>query len=270
MAVILARDPRQGLGEYAGQFEADRVGSVFDNNWAPRPGRGRKEERMCLRKKEGSDDATAFCCWWSSELPLWMATPIWPSIPWLTRAVVLWLANFTAFVFHTALTFVVLGLSTGLSNWEQYGGVMLPVYRTRIRFVMNTAEDSAVQWDLVPEYVLLEGEKVEINLTAFTIAFFALSAFFHLVIVVISYRYTLYYWWIDSCRQPLRCAYVGRRPTPVDPGRPLRHSHLSHVSSTSCAFAGGLSIPSVPRYAYAPHYASAVELRAASSRFEPL
>ena len=143
-----------------------------------------------------------FCCWWSRDLPDWLAEPV---LGRASRAVILWVGNFVAFLFHLFLALYVLGRSTELDNWSTHGGVLLPVYRSSLRFEVRAAEsDASTGWDLVPLYVTAKDQRVYINLTAFTIAFFALSAFFHLFICAISVRWTIYYWWIDGCRQPLR------------------------------------------------------------------
>lgn len=150
-----------------------------------------------------------FCCWRDDETPVWMTQPIRRdgTAKWLTPAVLLWGLNAFAFVFHTALTFTVLGLSVGLDNWKTHGGVLLPVYKTRLEFTRTNASDnsgapaSSVRIDFLPTYERQEGG---INLTVLTILFFALSAFFHLVVVATAWRWSLYYWWIDECRNPMR------------------------------------------------------------------
>lgn len=148
-----------------------------------------------------------FCCWRDDKSPVWMREPIRGNgvTEWLTPETLLWGLNAFAFVFHTALTFTVLGLSMGLDNWKTHGGVLLPVYKTRLEFTRNNASDdsdtSSVRIDFLPTYERQEGG---INLTALTILFFALSAFFHLVVVATAGHWSLYYWWIDECRNPMR------------------------------------------------------------------
>lgn len=157
-----------------------------------------------------------FCCWRDNEPPVWMTQPLLQDgVRWLTPAVLLWGLNAFAFVFHTALALAVLGLSVGLDNWSTHGGVLLPVYKTRVNLMRENVSDdgtepvSSVRFDFLPTYERQEGS---VNLTALTIVFFALSAFFHLVVVATAWRWSLYYWWIDECRNPLRHA-----PTPLKP-----------------------------------------------------
>lgn len=142
-----------------------------------------------------------FCCWWSPELPGWMAEPV---LCGASRAVVLWGGNAIACVFHLFMAFYVLGRSMGLDNWDVYGGVLLPVYRSTLLFTLNEEGEGSTGWQLIPKYVTAKEEQQTLNLTALTIAFFGLSAFFHFLVCAISVRWTLYYWWIDGCRNPLR------------------------------------------------------------------
>lgn len=146
-----------------------------------------------------------FCCWSNDEPPVWMTQPIRRdgTAEWLTPAVLLWVLNAFAFVFHTALTITVLGVSVGLENWKTHGGVLMPYYKTRLEFTRNNeSDDSAVRIDFVPTYERQEGG---INLTLLTILFFALSAFFHFLVVATGlWGWSFYYWWIDECRNPMR------------------------------------------------------------------
>ena len=171
-----------------------------------------------------------FCCWRDDEPPIWMTRPIRRdgTVQWLTPAVLLWGLNAFAFVFHTALTFTVLGLSVGLENWKTHGGVLLPFYKTRLEFTRNNAsDDSAVRIDFVPTYERQEGG---INLTGLTILFFALSAFFHFLVIATAWKWSLYYWWIDECRNPLRyastslnvniCTFALQHTPPATPRNP--------------------------------------------------
>ena len=121
-----------------------------------------------------------------------------------SRAVVLWVGNALAFLFHVFMAFYVLGRSIELDNWSTYGGVLLPVYRSTLTFTLNEEGEGSTGWQLTPKYVTTEEDRQNLNLTALTIAFFGLSAFFHFLVCIISYRWTLYYWWIDGCRNPLR------------------------------------------------------------------
>ena len=167
----------------------------------------RKNYATAVANPDSATDGPRFCCWTASELPEWMNLPLCAAVPSVTRAVALWVANLVAFLFHTALTVTVLVVSTRLDNWETHGGVLLPCYRSRLMFSFSE-EGASTGWDLTPQYVTAEDKRDYINLTAMTILFFALSAFFHLLVVLISYKYTLYYWWLDECRQPLRCAHL--------------------------------------------------------------
>ena len=130
---------------------------------------------------------------------------------WLTRSRFLLLLNFFAFVFHIALALLVLFLSMGQENWKTHGGVLLPVYRSRLRFNMTNDDDnSAASWELYPEYLREQKYRIELNLTWMTIGFFALSAFFHAILWVapLVFQKSFYYRWIDECQQPLRwCEY---------------------------------------------------------------
>lgn len=154
------------------------------------------------------------CCWWSDEIPAWMAVPFCSRLTSLTPATLLWILNFIAFLFHLTYCIAIIILSVGLDNWKTYGGVLLPLYKTSISFARACAADgeAAAQWELMPTYVVSDDN---LNLTWLTIGFFALSAFFHLIICVVSIRWTLYFWWIDGCRQPLRYAIATPPPLKI-------------------------------------------------------
>lgn len=173
-------------------------------------------EPMCKYTpgKNGGDKTVlptaTVCCTRSAAMPEWMDVTLCGCECGrfrLTPAVLLWSLNTLAFIFHATMTCVIIGLSVPLDNWVTHGGVILPVYKTRIQFVAQsgnaTTEQSSARIDFIPTY---EQQEQGINLTTLTILFFALSAFFHLLIVVTAPWLTTYYWWIDECRQPLRYA----------------------------------------------------------------
>jgi len=176
---------------------AEAIGTLFGNApWGEVPFAGRRPEMKRL-------DWTC-CCWYSDDLPGWMGRPIWKqSCLWLTPATLLWMLNLIAMIFHLTFAGLVLGLSIPLDNWKTHGGVILSLYRTKLDWGGNCdpVGPSSTNWLLAPKYVESDAG---LNLTWFTICFFLLSAFFHFIIVVLSVRWTIYYWWIDQCRQPLR------------------------------------------------------------------
>lgn len=149
-----------------------------------------------------------------------MGTPLNARFPtYVTAASLLWGLNAIAFVFHAAMAFAVLGLSMPLDNWKTHGGVILPVYKTTIQFVVNVPDsegastDASTMIDFKPQYE--QTAAGSINLTALTILFFALSATFHLLIAATTPWISTYYWWIDECRQPLRYGVLLPLPPPL-------------------------------------------------------
>lgn len=136
--------------------------------------------------------------------PAWMDTPVWPRFQNITRLRILGALNALAFIFHASFMSIVLALSANLDNWETTRGVTLPIYKAKLEWYaaseMNMTTNS---FELVP--TLIRGnDQQHINLTMLTVAFFGLSALFHLFIVALSIKGTTYFWWIDECRQPLR------------------------------------------------------------------
>jgi hypothetical protein len=205
------------------------IAHVLDQNemWKKPFGGTNHTQRV---RGDGEEDVR-WCCWPKNEIPNWMNKPV-HSKPWcgsfyFTYAIILWLANFAAFLFHAVMVVVVIVLSAGLDNWKTHGGVLLPVYQSKLTFQRHgdgatpnvfsgsnammmmpspppPRSPAASDWELIPSYEGTEDARGGINLTHFTIYFFALSAFFHLVIVIGSFYHSFYYWWIDGCRQPLR------------------------------------------------------------------
>ena len=177
--------------------------------------------------------AWTFCCWWRPEMPVWLNEPIYPKWPRLTRAMVLGILNGVACVFHVSLTLVVVFMSIGLPNWAEYGGVQLPLYKAALNWTVSDPGEGSAAFELVPSYIRQESS---INLTSLTIAFFGLSAFFHALIVAASTRWTIYFWWIDSCRQPLRYASPRPRTVALDARARLHGSSVSDGEHTLLVF----------------------------------
>ena len=181
------------------------VGGLWDEEW----NEDASGNANPTKPKEG-----VFCCWWHDNPPLWMMRtfdrfkdgklrgPIY--ILFGCPARVLWTLNAIALVFHLGMTVYVSTLPI----------VRLPVYFTRIKFE-RSLEGSTSTWDLVPTYDT--ANRVHYDLTGLTMVFFGLSAAFHAFVVIISPWKSIYYWWIDKCRNPLRCADHSHPRSPPPP-----------------------------------------------------
>lgn len=174
-------------------------------------------------KPNGVDsDARGSCCWPRGEVPPWMNQPV---LGRLTIAQTLWAFNIAGAALHLVMAIVVLIASAQLDNWSTDMGVLLPVYPTRLLFTIGgrvvktraeareaaievqagTLDAGSTSWDLLPRYVTDDPSvRTDLNLTWMVFGFFALSSFFHLVIAVASPFLSIYYWWIDQCRNPWR------------------------------------------------------------------
>lgn len=169
------------------------VGGLWDDEWNEDALGNTGPPRM---------EKGVFCCWWHDNPPRWMMRPfdrfknvkahgIGYSL-FGCPARVLWTLNTFALMFHLGMAVYVSTLPT----------VRLPVYYTRIKFEASGGESTST-WDLVPSYDV--ETRVYYNLTMLTTAFYGLSALFHALIVCVSPWKSIYYWWIDKCRNPLRC-----------------------------------------------------------------
>ena len=137
-------------------------------------------------------------------VPLWLEQPIFSKGKYeLTRKRLLTLLNLLAFVVHGSFLGYTLARVMQLPNWKTYGGVRLPMYKTELNWTYVGNESGSIAFELVPTLVR-QSDSYSINLTLLTMAFFGLSALFHFLIIIESINGTLYYSWIDNCRQPLR------------------------------------------------------------------
>lgn len=172
--------------------------------------------------EEDRSDARGSCCWPRTQVPPWMNQP---GFCGMSIAQTLWAFNAAGAVLHLVMAITVLVASAQLENWSKDRGVLLPVYPTRLLFtiggrVVNTREEARIAalevqagsleagsttWDLLPRYVTDDPSvRTDLPLTWMVFGFFALSSFFHLAIVAASPFLSLYYWWIDQCRNPWR------------------------------------------------------------------
>jgi len=168
-----------------------------------------------------TDNPKTSCLCWPTDAtlntsPEWMCCKVF-CCETITIAFILGLFNVIAFCAHLTFTIVVIGVSFSVN--EETGKardwVLLPVYRTMINLKqsdvspsMSEGATSQTSFDasmLIPVYAIDEDDGlIQINLTLFTIFFFALSALAHFIVFVISINSNIYLWWIARCRQPLR------------------------------------------------------------------
>jgi len=157
-----------------------------------------------------SSDYCACFCWTRPQLPPWMDLPI--STPkadgsatanrlrGLTYAQLLYLLNLIACVVHVGFAIAVALIaksSVTVELWSPSAKFNVP----QLSEVLAGNVTANVLWQ---PYYYLDSDPVSISLRDLTLWFFLLSAMAHGFVVLTGCQLSIYYWWIDQCRQPLR------------------------------------------------------------------
>jgi len=157
-----------------------------------------------------SSDYCACFCWTRPQLPPWMDMPI--SAPkeggsqtanrlrGLTYAQLLYMLNLIACVVHLGFAVAVMVIAKGPVNVDLWS----PSARFNVPQLSDVVRGNATAQVLWQPYYYLKEQPFTISLRDFTLWFFILSAMAHGFVVLTGCQLSLYYWWIDQCRQPLR------------------------------------------------------------------
>ena len=157
-----------------------------------------------------SSDYCACFCWTRPQLPQWMDMPI--SMPkeggsqtgnrlrGLTYAQLLYILNLIACIVHLGFAIVVFVIAKSPVNVELWS----PSARFNVPQLSDVLMGNATAQVLWQPYYYLKEDPFTISLRDLTLWFFVLSAMAHGFVVVTGCQLSIYYWWIDQCRQPLR------------------------------------------------------------------
>lgn len=168
---------------------------------------------ILLQEPNSAAVRTDFCgcfCWLRPQLPPWMdrpfanqradGSPAMNRVRSMTYAQLLYLLNLIAFVLHSIGATLVLSFAAGPVNIQLWSPVT-DFTRPDVEQVVAGNATLEILW--IPRYVLPD-HPPSISLRDLTFAFFLLSALAHAFVVFSGCYLSIYYWWIDQCRQPLR------------------------------------------------------------------
>lgn len=204
-----------------------RIGTEFEPNKladdTPTPGYGLEEYTPTIEEHEGVDGNGAtlnqklcsidFCnCffWQRPSQPPWMDLVVGKVTPErdgsanlrrsLSYANLLYGLNLLAAIGHLC------GLVVVYSKAK--GPVEVELWTSKAVFARPDLNDlragnATIVFDFIPQYEL-SAHPPKVSLRDLTGAFFALSFAAHFFVVVSGGYLSIYYWWIDQCRQPLR------------------------------------------------------------------
>ena len=157
-----------------------------------------------------SSDYCACFCWTRPQLPPWMDMPL--SMPkeggsrtgnrlrGLTYAQLLYMLNLIACLVHLGFAIAVLVIAKSPVSVELWS----PSARFNVPQLSDVLAGNATAQVLWEPYYFLKEHPFTISLRDLTLWFFLLSAMAHGFVVLTGCQLSLYYWWIDQCRQPLR------------------------------------------------------------------